>query len=225
MNKAREMGLFSSPLPLQHSSDFPVIQYVDDTLLIMEASARQLVTLKSLLFSFSNSTRLRVNYSMYPINITDQKLDHLAQTFDCVKGSLPFTYLGLPLSLRKPKVIDFSPLVTKCERRLVATSSFLNQAGRLQIANSVITALPTFALSTFQMHKTVLDQIDKYRRHCIWRGSDMQSKKPSKVDWEKVRKPKKDGGLGVLNVQTHNEAMLLKFLDKFITKRICHGLV
>jgi hypothetical protein len=53
----------------------------------------------------------------------------------------------------------------------------------------------------------------------------MQSKKPSKVDWEKVRKPKKDGGLGVLNVQTHNEAMLLKFLDKFITKRICHGLV
>jgi len=65
---------------------------------------------------------------------------------------LPFTYLGLPLSLRKPKVIAFSSLVNKCERRLVATSSFLNQAERLQITNFVITALPTFSLSTFQMH-------------------------------------------------------------------------
>jgi hypothetical protein len=68
------------------------------------------------------------------------------------------------------------------------------------------------------MHKTVLDQIDKYRRHCIWRGSDMQSNKPSKVDWVTVRKPKKDGGLGVLDLQTHNEAMLLKFLHKFHNK-------
>jgi len=204
------------------------LQYADDTLIFMQGDAGQLFFLKAILNSFAESTGLKVNYSksmMIPINISEERFNILAQTFGCSKGTLPFTYLGLPLSLTRPTVADYWPLVTKCERRLVATSSFLNQAGRLQIANSVITALPTFALSTFQMHKTVLDQIDKYRRHCIWRGSDMQSKKPSKVDWEKVRKPKKDGGLGVLNVQTHNEAMLLKFLDKFITKRICHGLV
>ena len=99
MNKAREMWLFTLPLPLQHSSDFPIIQYADDTLHIMEASARQLVTLNSLLLSFSNSTGLKVNYSkssMYPINISGQKLNHLAITFSCATGSLPFTYLGLP---------------------------------------------------------------------------------------------------------------------------------
>ena len=46
----------------------------------------------------------------------------------------------------------------------------------------------------------------------------MQSKKPSKADWLIVRKPKKADRLGVLNLKTHNEAMLLKFLRKFYNK-------
>ena len=131
-----------------------MIQYADDTLIIMQASAVQLHALKGLLQSFGTSTGLRVNYSksmIVPINISDEKLDHLARTFSCQKGNLPFTYLGLPLGLQKPRVIDFSPLVSKCERRLVAASSFLNQAGRLQLTNSVITALPTFVMCTFKI--------------------------------------------------------------------------
>jgi hypothetical protein len=109
-----------------------VLQYADDTLLILQASAARLLTLKSLLHSFGTSIGLRVNYSkssMVPINISDQQLDHLARTFNCAKGSLPFTYLGLSLSLTKPRVVDFSPLETKCERRLVSASTFLSQAG------------------------------------------------------------------------------------------------
>lgn len=72
---------------------------------------------------------MKVNYNksiMIPINIEEERLDHLARTFNCEKGKLPFTYLGLPLGLTKPKVIDFSPLVTRCERRLAATLTFLN---------------------------------------------------------------------------------------------------
>jgi hypothetical protein len=49
------------------------------------------------------------------INIEDSKFDLLAQTFGCSKGTLPFTYLGLPLGLTKPKVQDFLPLISKCE--------------------------------------------------------------------------------------------------------------
>lgn len=79
------------------------------------------------LHSFGISTGLKVNYaksSMVPINISEQELDHLARTFNCAKGSLPFTYLGLLLGLTKPRVVDFSPLVNKCERRLVTEHEF-----------------------------------------------------------------------------------------------------
>lgn len=77
LNKAREQGLFSSPIPLRHSSYYPVIQYADDTLIIMEACSKQLWALKTLLHTFGESTGLKVNYSksmMVPINTSDQKM-------------------------------------------------------------------------------------------------------------------------------------------------------
>ena len=42
--------------------------------------------------------------------------------------------LGLP-----SQVEDYVPLVSKCERRLISTSSFLSQAGKLEITNAVLT--------------------------------------------------------------------------------------
>ena len=134
INKAKDLGILKLPIPLGYTSDFPIIQYADDTLLVMEANSRQLLALKSLLYTFGESTGLKVNYSksfMVPINLNQERLHHLARTFGCDIGSLPFTYLGLPLGLTKPRIVDFSPLVSKCERRLAATSIFLNQAGRL----------------------------------------------------------------------------------------------
>jgi hypothetical protein len=125
------LGLLNLPIPISFSADFSIIQYADDTLIIMEGDARQLLFLKSTLNSFSDSTGLRVNFNKsykVPINIPDAKFSLLASTFGCAKGSFPFTYLGLPLGLTKPKMEDFLPLVSKCERRLAATSMFLSQA-------------------------------------------------------------------------------------------------
>ena len=79
-----------------------------------------MVFLKAILNSFAESTGLKVNYSksmMVPINISGDRFDILAQTFGCTKGTLPFTYFGLPLSLTRPTVADYWPLVNKCERR------------------------------------------------------------------------------------------------------------
>ena len=135
------------PVPLQYSSDFPILQYADDTLINLEGCGRQLFILKALLNSFALSTGLKVNFQksmMVPINISPEKLKHLALTFGCSTGSLPFTYLGLPLGSTKPRIDDYLPLISRCEKRLVSTSLFLSQPGRLQITNSVFTALPTF---------------------------------------------------------------------------------
>ena len=110
---------------------------------------------------------------------------------------------------------DYWPLVSKCERRLSSVSSFLNEAGRLQITNAVLTALPTYAMCTFLLPKTVIKQIDKFRKHCLWRGSDMNSKKPAKAAWPLVCLPKDSGGLGALNLYIQNVSLLLKQLHKF----------
>ena len=179
VNDARDQNLLQLPIPLQHSQDFPILQYADDTLVIMEACFSQILTLKNLLQEFSNSTGLMVNYSksmLVPVNVVENRTSLLAQLFGCVVGSLPFTYLGLPLGLTKPKVIDFLLLVTKCERRLAFTSSFLSQAGRLEVTNSIFTSFPMFFMSTFRLHKTVIKQVDNYRKHSLWRGQPSMTK-------------------------------------------------
>jgi hypothetical protein len=155
---------------------------------------------------------------MVPVNIGQEKLNHLAQTFNCAKGSLPFTYLGLPLSLTKPRVIDFSPLVNRCERRLAATSTFLNQAGRLEVTNSIFSALPTYCMSTFLLQQTVIERTDKFRKICLWRGADVNAKQRPKAAWKMVCREKREGGLGVIDLKTQNEALLIKNLHKFFNR-------
>lgn len=159
INKAKNMGLLSLPIPMQSDTNFPIVQYADDTLIILEGDPRQFFFLKTVLHNFSESTGLKMNYSksmMIPINISDQRLDLLAKTFGCSKGTLPFTYLGLPLGTTKPKIVDFLPLVSKCERRLGGVSSMLNQAGRLQITNVVFSAMPTYYMCTLELPKAVI---------------------------------------------------------------------
>lgn len=200
LNAARDRGLHSLPVHTRQNQGFPVLHYVDDTLIFMEGDARKFFFLKALLNSFAESTGLRVNYSksmMVPINVEESKFEVLANTFGCSKGSLPFTYLGFPMSLTKPTVADFWPLVNRCERRLSCISSLLNQASRLQLTNAVFSALPTFAMCAFILPKTLIKQIDKFRKHCLQRGFDPNNRTPPKAAWTLVCDLKENGGLGV----------------------------
>ena len=72
---------------------------------------------------------------MIPINVQDDIVAQLAEDFGCQVGTLPFTYLGLPLGTTRPCIQDLLPLVCNLERKLAASSSFLNQGSRLQLIN------------------------------------------------------------------------------------------
>jgi hypothetical protein len=64
----------------------------------------------------------------------------------------------------------------------------------------------------------VVKYIDKFRRHCIWRGANINAKKPPQVAWKSVCKPKAQGGLGVINLELQNKALLMKNLHKFYNR-------
>lgn len=56
--------------------DFPIVQYVDDILIVMPAEVDQLQHLQSILGEFSSSTGLKVNFSkssLLPINVNDER--------------------------------------------------------------------------------------------------------------------------------------------------------
>jgi hypothetical protein len=186
VNKGKDMGLLRMPLNVGYTIDFPIIQYADDTLLIMEACPQQLFVLKALLNTFADSTGLKVHssqLSMVPINLNPERLNNLVATFNCVAGSLPFTYLGLPSSNSKPTIQECLPLVHRVERRLLSAAMFLTQGGKLLMVNSVLSSLPTFYMCSIKVLVDILNQINKYRRHSLWHGRDVNDKKPPMATW------------------------------------------
>ena len=121
LNRAMQLGLLFSPLQVNSCPDFPIVQYADDTLVLMQADAKQLHCLKALLNTFADATRLKVNYSkssLIPINVPEEKVEILLNTFQCKRESFPFQYLGTPLGLHKPSVEQCHPLVTRLQKSL-----------------------------------------------------------------------------------------------------------
>ena len=58
INDAMLQGHLALPIPY-YNNDFPVVQYADDTILIMQADTPQVLHLKNLLSLFSDSTGLQ----------------------------------------------------------------------------------------------------------------------------------------------------------------------
>jgi hypothetical protein len=197
VNHLANDGVLVPPLPIPNTA-FPIVQYADDMLLILQACPVQLLALKDLLQRFAAATGLSVNYAkscLMPINIDSDRLFFLANTFGCATGTLPFTYLGLPLGTTRPTVQDLTPIVYQVERRLNASARFLDYGGRLQLVNSVLSTLPNHYLCSLKVHKTIFKIVDRSRRYCLWAKEEDSNLVNSLAAWSLVRRPKNVVGL------------------------------
>jgi hypothetical protein len=70
-------------------------------------------------------------------------------------------------------------------------------------------------MSTLKIPAATVKKIDTFRRHCLWRGNDVNSNRLALAAWSMITQPKSNGGLGVVRLETHNKALLLKFVHKF----------
>jgi hypothetical protein len=108
----------------------------------------------------------------------------LALTFGYNIGNMPFTYLGLPVGTTRPNVQDFTPVLSKMERRLSRFSRFLSYQGRLILVNSVMSAFPTYFMCTLSIPLQVIEQMDRFRKHYIWSKGDINRKGTCLVAWK-----------------------------------------
>ena len=101
----------------------------------------------------------------------------LATIFGCNIGTLPFTYLGLPLGTTKPTIHEFMPLVYKMECRLTATIAMISYGGRLSWLNASVTSLLVFAMCNLKFSPKLIEILDKIRRRCVWTKKTEQGDK------------------------------------------------
>ncbi|GAV92484.1 LOW QUALITY PROTEIN: zf-RVT domain-containing protein, partial [Cephalotus follicularis] len=122
------------------------------------------------------------------------------------EGTLPVTYLGLPLITKKLTKADCSPLV---ERIVARTNSWVSKAlsfaGRLQLVKATLTNMQTYWCSTFLLPMSIIKACEKALRSFLWGHHGR-----GKVSWREVCKPLDEGGLGIKDLKLWNKSLLLK---------------
>ena len=75
----------------------------------------------------------------------------LAEILGCRTGSLPMTYLGMPLGASHKFPTIWNPILEKIERKLAGWKKmYLSKGGRLTLLKSTLSNLPTYFLSLLQ---------------------------------------------------------------------------
>ncbi|CAN6206059.1 unnamed protein product [Urochloa humidicola] len=196
----------------------PILQYADDTLIVLKADHNDLQHIWDTLDLFSRFTRLKINYNkstIVPIHVPEDEAASLQSVLGCQLGGFPQTYLGLPLSCDKLKLSAFSPLIAKADRYLSGwQASFLNPMGRTVLVNTVIDSQLIHSMSVFLLPQGVLDAFDRRRRAFLWSGEESVSGAQCLVAWEQACLPKHLGGLSIKNIAAQNKCLLLKLLHR-----------
>jgi hypothetical protein len=97
------------------------LQYVDDTLILIQNSEENIANLELLLMCFEDMSGLKINYHKSEVIVMGQSLEEqqrVANKFNCTRGSFPFMYLGLPISDRKLCLKQWLFLVRKLAGRI-----------------------------------------------------------------------------------------------------------
>ncbi|KAK1308794.1 hypothetical protein QJS10_CPA09g01415 [Acorus calamus] len=170
--------------------------------------------LRFILWCFSLLSGLNINFvksSLIPINVGDDNLREMANILGCRIEHMPCRYLGLPLMTRKLSYRDWQPVINRIERRSEGCQGrLLSQGDKLVLLQAM------FFLSIFRAPKGVLARMETIRRCFFWQGASMAGKTPCLVRWGEICKSKKKGGLGVLNLDMMNRALMSKWCWKWV---------
>jgi hypothetical protein len=157
--------------PIVDSLPCPVLQYADDTWLVVKASHDQLLHLKLLLDSFSSFTGLHINFdksTFVPIGLSSELASSMTQIFGCQVSSFPKTYLGLPLNSSKLRLADQQPLVSAVGSYIPGwCGKLLTPSGRTILANAMLEARAVYAMCSTLLLKGTIESIDAKRRDFI----------------------------------------------------------
>lgn len=120
------------------------------------------------------------------------------------------TYLGLPVYIGKERAKTFQYLKDKVWNKIEGwKEKLLSKAGKEILIKAAAQAIPVYSMACFDITKSVCNELSSMVSRFWWSQMDKENK-IHWTSWEKLSKPKKDGGLGFRDLYSFNLAMLAR---------------
>ncbi|RVW40956.1 putative ribonuclease H protein [Vitis vinifera] len=133
-----------------------------------------------------------------------ENVEVLASALGCKVGSLPSTYLGLPLGAPHKSVVVWDGVEERMRKRLALWKrQFISKGGRITLIRSTLASMPIYLMSLMCIPRVVRLRLEKIQRDFLWGGGALE-KRPHLVKWDVVRSHKMKGGLGIRNFSILN---------------------
>lgn len=217
INRAKREGHIEGVIPHLLDDGLSILQYADDTILFMDHDLDKARNLKLILCAFEQLSGLKINFHKSEIFCFGDAKEHeqaYSDLFGCKAGAYPFRYLGIPMHFRKLRNAEWNSVIERIEKKLSSwKGKHLSVGGRLVLINSVLSSLPVYMLSFFEIPRKVLEKIDFLRSRFYWQSED-EKKKYRLAKWGVLCQPKEVGGIGIKNIDSQNKCLLVKWLFK-----------
>ncbi|MCI10579.1 RNA-directed DNA polymerase (Reverse transcriptase), partial [Trifolium medium] len=121
MRRAVDINLFHGFNIGRNGPSISHLQYADDTLCIGDASVENLWTIKAILRGFELASGLRVNFwksCLMGVNVSDDFMETACTFLNCIRGTVPFKYLGLPVGANPRRLSTWEPLISSLHKKL-----------------------------------------------------------------------------------------------------------
>jgi hypothetical protein len=134
----------------------------------LEADEDQARYMKLLLYIFEQLSGLKINFEKSEILSIggDNDMDSsFADIFNCQVGLFLVKYLGVPISAKSLRVIDWVKHEEKLGKKLDTwQGNSLSYGGKTVLINSSLSNTPIYHMPMFLPPKTIIKRMDKFRR-------------------------------------------------------------
>ncbi|XP_057791222.1 uncharacterized protein LOC131008356 [Salvia miltiorrhiza] len=212
------------PMDFSRGARFPShLLYADDILIFCKASMRNARKIKEILDFYGDISGQICNpaksHVFFGSGVSSVMKNHVISELGFAMGSLPVTYLGVPIFSGRMRASYLIGIYDKIVNKFSSWKGLhLSMAGRICLVRSVIQSSATHSMMIYRWPKSLIYKLDRKCRNFIWSGN--VEKKPScPVSWSRVCASRSEGGLGVRSFSAMNRSFLMKIAWRLVQGR------
>jgi hypothetical protein len=188
--------------------------FADDSLLFFEGSIEQGLVVKSILDKYEQSTGQLVSLGkcsiMYGDQCSDEVQDELKRILKYETSCFEEKYLGLPVPEGRTKKGKFKPTKEKFQKHASDWSEKYMSSGAKEILiKSVLQSISTYAMGVFKFPSGLIEELSHIIRN-FWWGDEENRRRMHWMSWERMARPKAQGGAGFRDLSVFNQALLAR---------------